>query len=409
MKRWRWLLVALVLAAAGCEIDEGDLDTWRHVARGEERLAGFLLDAERPIERRSRAIAVLLEMDALGQIMGVLHDTTPEDRKILVPHVAAHVTTQVRSGATVADQARAASLGFYLMQYLDELDAPRADRLVTTLVDWALEQHAAEVRLEHKVSIDDLLLAAVTVRPELVRTPLVDHLRSQSDTQRLVTLYDTLSRARDEQLQRRLAAVLLDYARRRHPALELPLADRMVASGDETLLRFLLDAARDSRVPHAVRDTALRAAKSLLGSKGLDGYFRLIRTDDPATNNIYRLNGLDLAWDFGGVRHLADALRALPADASWPDQGDELRAEVDRFCDNRVARQKAAARAVLLDLVTDRSWVARAYAMECIIRLYPGDAALLLEPLARDKTRLPGWSTEGEVTIADVVRQLKEG
>jgi hypothetical protein len=232
---------------------------------------------------------------------------------------------------------------------------------------------------------------------------------SQQGMQTLLRLSGLLAELRDGDTQRRVAHVLLETAKEVYPQLSEQLAEAMIANQDETLLRFLLDAVRDHRVPDGTRDAGLQVARDLLRGKAIDQLLRLAGTDDPSVNNVPRMSALDSVWDFGGVERLEQVLKRLPPNGTWPTDGEDFKAEVDLFCDNRVARAKEAALPILTRLTSANNWVARIYAIECIARLHPGRAPEILQGMELDDAPLRGWSVDGPITIGDVVRSITEG
>ena len=413
------VLTVAILAAllAGCALDAQDIERWAVVADGDQRLAGYLADPERPIDLRQRAAIVLLRMDQPQQIVGVLANATADDRQRLMPYVAASVVTALREVGDDDAAGRAANLGFYLLRYADDLTGPadkdrsRDQQLVETLIDWCLAGYDDPEASDAHRRCTSILLAAGSVRPQWTAPRLLDDMRQATELDRLVLINGILARLKDPAAHRQQGRALLEFARRRYPQLEPPLADAMVHNRNPTLLRYLLDAARDRRVPQETREIAQEAARDHLGKKGLPGFFRLLRTDEADNGFAVRFNALDLIWLFGGVGQLEAALQAMPADLHWPTTGDGFKAEIDAFCDEQVARSAVTARPVLEQLLGNANWVARAYAAECVLRLYPDAAAQLLRGLTEDQTPLPGFSAEGGPTSlgAYVKAALAEG
>lgn len=407
--------LGLGLCASGCAVDADDLERWERVAEGEGRLAAYLADPARPIELRSKALSVLLKMGAIDHIMGALKVAAPEQRAVLLQMYAEAIVTVLTKMHTPAEQATAATLAYDVLEHADELTGvthgtqePRDALLVDTLVDWTLEQlkkpEADRPRPGRK--LEDLLLAALAARPAEAAPRIVDRMRAAESADELLAMNALLARVNDADIRRKQAEHLLAFARAAHPQVPPAVAEAMVQNGNETLLRYLLDAARDPRVPPATREIGLMSAKRFLKAEALGGLFLLLRADDPRNRNIMRLNALDLAWDFGGAARLAETLQALPPSGTWWPEGVQFRAHVDAFCDQKLAPARDAVRPVLERLIDDPNWVTRTYAMRCVERLYPEVAAALLEPLAADETPLPGWSAEGETTIGAHVAAL---
>ena len=131
------------------------------------------------------------------------------------------------------------------------------------------------------------------------------------------------------------------------------------------------------------------------------------RTDDPEYRNVVRSNALNLIWNYVGAKTLARALQALPEKATWWPKETEFRDRVAEFCEGSLKDDAAAVRPILENLLYDTNWVARVYAMECMIILYD-DAVASLEPLKTDDTPLKGWLASGDTTIGNYVSSLDE-
>lgn len=413
MKRTLPRLLPLLLALsggpmAGCAVDGDDLAAWEHVAEGEGRLAAYLADPARPVELRARALAVLLKMRAIDHIMGVLKVASPEQRAVLLKMYATAIVTILTKMHTQDEKEAAATLGYDVLEHVDALKGgtdgtgeARDRLLVDTLVDWCLGEmlKPGDERARPGRKLEDILLAALAVRPEVAGPRIADRMRAAGDADELLAINALLAKVEDPAIRASQAQHLLDFARRVYPAVPPDVARAMIANRNETVLRFLLDAARDPRVPPETRRIGLIEAAAQLKHEALGGLMLVLAADDPKHSNIMRVNALDLAWDHGGVERLADALQALPPSGTWWPDGVQFRVFVDGFCDTKLAPAKDAARPVLERLVDDPNWVTRTYAMRCVERLYPDAAAELLAPLLEDETPLPGWSAEGEVTL----------
>lgn len=411
MKRTPVIPLLFALGAGpitGCAVDGDDLAAWEQVAEGEGRLAAYLADPGRPVELRAKALAVLLKMKAIDNIMGVLKVAAPDERAVLLKMYATAIVTVLTKMHTRDEKEAAATLGYDVLEHVDELKGgtdgtgeARDKLLVDTIVEWCLEElgKPSEKRARPGRKIDDILLAALAVRPEVAGPRVADKMRAAGDAAELLQIDALLSKVEDPAIRGSQAKHLLDFARRVYPEVPPDVARAMVANRNQTLLRFLLDAARDPRVPPETRRIGLVDASAQLKAEAVGGLLLVLAADDPKHLNVMRINALDLAWDHGGVARLADALQALPPSGHWWTEGVQFRVFVDGFCDNKLAPARDAAKPVLERLVDDPNWVTRTYAMRCVERLYPEEAAALLAPLIEDDTPLAGWSAEGETTI----------
>lgn len=400
------LVAALALLAGGCAVDADDLKTWKGVAGGADRLAGYYHDGARPLALRAVAAQALFDLDRVDHLIGVVRETPAAERGPLVSGLGGIARATLADGAAEALHGRAAHLGYAVLEFHEAL--PEAERapLVDALLTWALRLYGAEPTNLPKAPAE-IIAAAAVVDAARARAALAAWLAGPVDDRVALAMLDVIKRLRDPELDAAVAATLLARAQADFPALSPQRVDLLLANGNETLLKFLLASVADVRVPFAARAAAMNEASRRLKAAGLDLYLELLAVDDAANGNQARLMALDLVWAHGGVERLADALRALPPKGTWPVEGEEMRAQVREFCDASLARQRVAARPVLLNLLEDASWVARAYALECIVRLYPEDAPDMLAGLAEDATPLRGWVLEGETTVGAVVQALR--
>lgn len=410
------ILLAALPLLGGCAIDESDLARWPEVAQGDARLAAYLADDTRPYPLRAQAAGHLLRMGELDHLMGVVKTAEGVQRTAIIDMYATMISNVLTKMHTPEEQANAAGLAYYLLQHTDALTGaapdgePKDARFVDVVLDWCLPEleKPEDERAKPPRRVDDIVLAALAARPQVAGPRVLDRMRAAANTSDLLGMNRILTQVEDPEVRRGQATHLLGYARKVHPEVPPEVAAAMVQNRNPTLLHYLLDAARDPRVPRRTREAGLIAAGRLLKADALGGLVLLLRADDPANDNVFRLNALDYAWDIGGAARLADALQALPPTGTWWPEGVQFRAYVDSFCDQKLGPAKDDVRPVLERLVDDPNWVTRAYAMRCVERLYPDDAAALLAPLAEDETPLPGFSAEGPTTIGAHARAVIE-
>lgn len=403
MKYLGRILLSLLVAQAACTFEAADIDGWKGVQNGVPRLAGYLADAERPLELRLRAAQGLFDVDQLDSLIGVVRAAIPEQRKMLVEPLARLATERLDAeDAAVAD--RAMALAYYLLEFGADLGDARGP-LAEALVKAALAQVPPQRRT--RIAPTKALLGAAVAHPPIVEQ-LVTAARESDDDERFLALLDDLGQLRDPAIEARRAELMLARARAAYPKISEPLARAMLDNRNPTLLKFLLELTRDSSQPLGVRSLGFSAA-ARLGKDGIPGLMRVVRTDFPAVDDA-RYLALRAIWETGGPAQLGPALRALPAEGKWPTEGSEFKDDIDAFCDNRVATKAAEAKPVLVELLDDPNWIARAYALRCITRLYPDEAATLTAVLAEDLTPLPGWQESGEPSsFAEAVKALQGG
>jgi hypothetical protein len=409
-------LAMLLIGASltvGCQVGMEDLTKWERITNGKGRLAAYLADHERPLNLRVHAAGVLLRMRALTEIMGVISKAYVQDRSKLVQALGHMVTEYVTKDKYDEEQKMVAvGLAYYLFEYADDLrgqnyDTPRDKKLVESVVDWSLERlKLYKTTPKGPRTLQQVVTAAVIARPKIALPLIYNFLRRPPDVERFLLVNQTLTALRNPKVHAVQATYLLEQAKRQYPAVGPELAMALLENRNETLLRFLLDTARDYRVPIETRELGLKAAR-VMKKTALPGLYRILRTEDPKQDNIPRLNALDLVWDIGGTETLAASLQSLPpAGTYWP-KGVEFKAQVMEFCEAKLKPAKENVKPILEGLVDDPNWVTRVYAMECIIQLYD-DSSELLEPLLADEQVLLGWDEHGETTIGEYVKAATE-
>lgn len=396
---------ALAGTLMGCAIDATDIDTWPAVAGGSQRLAGYALDTKRPLELRMRAVRGLFGKGDLDHLMAVIDRA--EDRPALAMG-AAELVIETLPGADAAappgeTQWRALALGYLLLEDVTPLGDALADRLATAVADRGL----AWLALPPKGSVapEVAVLGAAVARPLVVVPPMVTAARAAKSEDGFLYLVDLLAELREPAVDLSTATLLLERARRSLPQLSPALAARMKANGNETLLRVLVGTVGDVRVPPPVRTEGLNAA-SRLGARAVPALLEALAMQQ--VDDDYRWVTLVAVWSYGGPPQLAAALRALPTEGQWPTEGASFKDAIEGFCDNRLAEKPGEVRPILLELLEDPSWVARAFSLACIGRLFPAEAFELARPLRKDTTPLPGWSEAGAgMTLGAAALALK--
>ena len=211
-----WLLIpTLALLCGACAIDEDDLAHWMAVKDGEKLLGAYLADPERPLVLRAVATNNLFQMGQTAQIVGVIKDATPNDRKAVLPYITQVILTKLNDPTRKDVQGTAARVALYLMEFTDELEGenakgePYGEALLRLSVDWCLDQLDQEAPQEQAKRCDRILLAAAVARPDFSVPRIVDYMRSATDLNRLLLVDAILSRLRDAAVERQQAAALL--------------------------------------------------------------------------------------------------------------------------------------------------------------------------------------------------------
>jgi len=396
------LSLSLCLCVA-CGIGADDLARWKEIEEGEERLTGFMAQVTRPLDLRVRAARHLMEVDAGGQIVVVVRNTTPEDRTALLEPLLVYLGTRFASAPT-EDAVRAKDVLYSLLPYTSEVDANYADEAIAAFVRWGVPQLFLNPPPSGR-PVEQVLLGAGLVRPSAVGTALVTALQDKLEPAQVARISALIDAIGHVPTRLSAAGVLLQAARRSLPTPPDQLLAAIAANGNETLIRFLLDAARDPVIPIATRARAIDLAVERLGKGAVSGLEEILRAEDPIAHNAMRLPALMALHRLRGPGRLEETLTALHDGTGWPDEGEEMRILVDRFCIESVGPGKAKARKDLVAVaVKGENTTGRIFAARCIRLLYPDEAREMLAPLANDRTRLRGFGTEPPPTLGDLAR-----
>lgn len=405
-------MLGLLASSGGCTFEASDVDSWQDVQGGKPRLAGYLADAERPMDLRVRAAKVLFAKDQVDYIMAVVAQADADQRAALLPHLA-KLATESLGDADRKIANRGMALAYYLLEYGTDAQGNALGSATPALAEALATKALTRIPPTGSATISPqkALLGAALAHPAVVDMMIDAAKTAAVDPQaerRFLVLLDYLGALRQARISRLRAELLLARARAVYPDISDALVQAMLADRNPTLLKFLIELTRDPALPERIRGFGF-AAMSQLGKDAIPNMMRVVQTDFPTPDDA-RYLALRGLWESGGPAHLGAALRALPPEGKWPQAGTEFRDDIDAFCDNRVATKAAAAKPVLIELLDDPNWIARAYALRCITRLYPNEAADLVGILADDLTPLPGWQESGEPSsFADAVKAIREG
>lgn len=401
------ILAFFLLSPLACSFEAADIDAWRSVQNGKPRLAGYMADAKRPLDLRIRAATVLFEEDELPFVMAVLKAAAPEQQAQLAPKLSALALSKL-DDADRKIMVRARSLAYHLLEFKDALGAD-APKLAEALATSALKTVPPKFR--DTIGPKKALLGAAVAHPPVVGQIVKAAEAAAPDPAaeaRFLTLLDYIGGLRNTDAAQTRARLLLMRARAVYPKISGALAQAMLADRNPTLFKFLIELTRDPGLSRPVHEAGF-IAMGRMGKDAIPNMMRVIQTDFPTPNDA-RYLALRGLWEAGGPAYLGAALRALPPEGKWPVKGTEFRDDIDAFCDNRVATKKAEAKPVLIELLDDSNWIARAYALRCISRLYPDEAAELVGVLKDDLTPLPGWDESGEPSsFSAAVKAVQEG
>jgi hypothetical protein len=365
-----------------------------------------MADSERPLDLRVRAARSLFDMGAPGYIVTVVERATPEDRA----QVGAATFSWLRRNfeAPVIDDdptvpQRAKDLLYALLPYAKDFGDELVQPTLTAFATWGAEVVATGKAQPRGRSIESVALAAGLTDASAVAPPFAEALATAEDPARVLSMVRVLAQLRHGPSQLRAASVLLERCRRAWPNLPEPLVEAVAVNGNETPLRFLLDAARDPASPVALRARVVEAAADALGVRARESLERLLRVEDPLTGNVLRWAVLQRLVDLGPADGVGKTLLQLPDQTGWPDEGTKFRDAVWGLCDESLKAKGPAVMQPLIDTLGSSHATARLFAATCLRRLFPEAAAEALDALKKDSTPVSGFSSGGPMTLGDVV------
>lgn len=396
------LVLALTVLLGGCHIDEEDLARWKHVHGGVDRLTGYLAESHRPLELRVRAARHLFEMGASGQVVLVVKQTPEAERGDLLEPLLLWLSTRFAS-AEPSEAPRAKDLLYALIPYCKDLPPGIVQPVVDNLMEWAIPQLFAR-QLTSGRPVEQVIIAAGLIWPAQVSEPILEALRTGADADRVPKLVRLITQFADPKVRLAVAAALLDLGKKSLPVLPEPVILALEADGNETLLRFLLDAARDPEIELATRSKCVLSAVKGMGEKAIPGLEDLLRSEDPLNHNDLRWAVLAELVRVRGPKGLDAALAALPEGSGWPDEADTMKTRIEQFCEASVQPDRDKMRRSLLLALDLPNATARTFAAVCVRALFPDEAAELLAPVRDDKTALRGFGREPPPTLGDLAR-----
>lgn len=146
------VLVAVLMAVAGCSVSDADIERWKHTQRGPRKITTVLISTEYPQPMRVHAARALVEMkhpnaNGLELLASALSQTPQSDREALVhallPELRQMMNGAERPGAAgpTMEQIKAKDAAFVLLRGDGRASFANAeDRqiLVNELLDWML-------------------------------------------------------------------------------------------------------------------------------------------------------------------------------------------------------------------------------------------------------------------------------
>ena len=413
------LSAAVVAHLVGCSIGGSTLQEWSESKDGESRLCAFLADPTRDQKLRLDALDFLIQGGNYSSIIGVFSSMDKLEQKKWVKYTWYKIGHRLtKQKFSTVDRIEAASLAYYLLQYPEHLDGyanegqsyqkPFAEFAAVDLVTWSLET----IKMEEDVpkgtkKLSEVMFAAAVAHPVGVLPQFDGFLSTMPEDDDYLLVTDILARLKTQESHQLEAKALLALAKKNYPKIAPEVGERMFKNRNETLLRFLLDAAIDVRVHPKVRLYGLQASE-VLKEKATDGLLSLLRTEEPKKDNIMRTQALEKLWLYaGGQKILATALSSLPTEGTYWPEGTKFKVQVQSFCDNTLRESAGDVKETLIELTSSDNFVAQIYAGECILRLYPDEAEDLLQDLIEEDLdeEVLGWDESGAISFSEYLEE----
>jgi len=409
----RLLCLLLLSCLFACQFGGGKLQEWSEAKNGEARLSAFFADVKRERNLRSDALDYLIRGGHFSSIMGVLKSMENLEQKFWVKQCWYKISDRLeKQRFSEVERIEAASLAYYLLEYRQHLDGlahhgqPHqklfSEFAVINLVTWALETLKNDGQIpKGSKKLSDVLFASAVASPKDALPQIDGFLSTMPEEADYLLVTDLLARLKTPEANQLEAKALLALAKKNYPKLNKELGERLFKNRNETLLRFLLDAALDIRVPPAVRLKGLEAS-SILKEKATLGLLAMLRVEEPAKDNFMRAEALKRLWLYcGGEKILAQALNALPTDGTYWPTGTAFRDQVRGFCDSVLGESAGDVKDTLIGLTSSPNPYAKIYAGECILRLYPAQAPDLLQDLIDEELEVEGWNEDGSTSFTE--------
>ena len=411
-------LITLVLLGFGCSIGGSKLQEWSESKNGETRLGAYLADVSRDRILRNDALDFLIQGNHFPTILGVLENMEGLEQKFWVKQAWLKVAQRLeKQRFSMVERIEAASLAYFLLSFRQHLDGyanegttyqqPFADFAVVNLVTWSLETLKNEEEVPKGTKkLSDVMFAAAVAYPKGVLPQFEGFLSTLPSERDFLLVTDILHNLKSLEAHQIEAKSLLVFANKQYPNVSVEVATRLLRNRNETLLRFLLDTLVDVRVKPEVRLMGLKSVE-VLKELATSGLLAALRVDEPGRGNLVRTQALEQLWrNAGGKKVLKKALLSLPPSGTYWPEGVKFRDEVRRFCDQVLAESAADIQDQLIDVSQSENPISQLYATECILRLYPNDAAVLLAPLKKieSEKEILGWSEDGVTTLSDYLR-----
>lgn len=357
--RWfAWRLT--ILACAGCELSEHDLDAFQSTATGPAKIRAVMEDGAKDPELRARAAVLLLDLDRHDlsgpeELKRELKALSTESRAKLVPPLSRTLLARMKTDEGVAPSERAVSAKTTMEGMLPLLQPDQHRELGHLLIRWVVRD------VQRRADAGGMTLEALALTlGAAAAEPLLTGLRNDVPLTDLVRVSALLDRHADEAARSSASAQLLQIARAQqtptailaalgHFAEQPAVREQLVAiARDKTRaisdraealslltnhvsspeLLPMLGLALDEQDSLSLRELAVERVGETRSSEALPGLLMLL--GDRAHARLRMLAGVQVL-DIGGAKMLPSFFRALPHGWGVPYSRDEIDAYSQRI------------------------------------------------------------------------------
>lgn len=440
----RLVSFTILCVLVGCQIEEGQLDSWRKADRGHLKVAAYALDPERPAPLRTKALHMLAEDRHYSDLLTIFDQTSKFEKEVkehtdfLVDELINFMEKRLQNPSDEIETATA-ELAYYLLS----IEAVRAKlKSRTTIIDKLVEWSLGYLRDDRKLVLpinaqaalvkpDELLSALIlTADPDDSNNMVFEKLKKNlednlSNIKYVVKAHHEIHRVRSPVMTEAMASILLRCSQKAYAEapqnITKELLDAMLENRNTTLLKFIIELGRDRKLERELLVSALNAAMQAavdreVGREMLPVLKRIIKSKSAYSTLVFF--SLELAWQVNKGEGLKEHLLAIDPEFNAPVSGTELKLEVDRFCKVVIGvKYKDEVRETLFQLLVDLKtqtdrWPARLLSASCVKHLYPDDFPRIMKKnqlfqkyYAKDAQQVAAWRSDGAVTLGQIFNE----
>jgi hypothetical protein len=414
--------LSLCLLLNACQISQEEMESWAGTASGPQKIAAYLSESERPIDARKSALKILFDRKEFGLLLTVIQSASPEQKEVYL-QLSIDLIDDLLKDTNAADiRTKAVEYAFYLMG-VDGAKALFSKRIdvIEDILAWTLFYLKTGEDPKLMSSPSEIFIGVSTLDPQKALSMVEAKLKEfENQIPYVVTLANLLLEMKSVSADQIAARSLFNTAQIVHPQITEPLIKAMIGNANPTLLKYLLEIVRDDRVSKEMRELALSSSIEVLQKDGIENLMRILESDRADRNHVFY--ALRRIWDYGRIEKLGEALGRFNPDFQHPVSGQEMKKEVEDFCNFYVVQGKQSSRELLektlvqiLVATPDPSrWVTRLYTLGCLFNLYPddfnkivkADGGKITKLFEKDQTAISGWESGRLTKMSEIFKRF---